>query len=177
VDASSWPTFHCGKKVRRPSMFKLMQHHTNNWEVGKLFSPSIGLPYVDVQPPRYAQIYNTLSNHKCFYVTIGNYPCCCCIYFVIMSTFFLGGRETWVQCKHLHHILQNIVYRGQSKEFIHFPMWSWDKIQRLLTCAKPFESQWYYNKGRFMPGFGVPISFSLFIVQYANASGKLPTMM
>ncbi len=45
---SSWPTFCCGKKVRRPLMFKLMQRHTNNWEADKLFSPSTSLPLVDV---------------------------------------------------------------------------------------------------------------------------------
>ncbi len=143
-----------------------------------MLSPSIGLPHVDVQPPKYARIYNILSNHKRFYVTIGNYPFCYCIFFVIMSTIFLGGCETWVQCKHMYHILQNIMYCGQSKKFIHFPIWSWDKIQWLLTCAKTFESQWYYNKVRFMSGSRVPISFWLFIVQYVSCvSGKFPMTM
>jgi hypothetical protein len=54
---------------------------------------------------------------------------------------FLGGGETWVQCNHPYHILQNIMYCGQSKEFIHFPMWSWDKIQQLLARAKTIENQ------------------------------------
>jgi hypothetical protein len=26
-----------GKKVKGPTLFKLSQHHTNNWEAGKLF--------------------------------------------------------------------------------------------------------------------------------------------
>jgi hypothetical protein len=32
----------------------------------------------------------------------------------------LGERRSWVQYKHHHHILQNIMYYGKSKEFIHY---------------------------------------------------------
>ncbi len=53
VDVSNWPTSHCGKKVRRPLVFKLMHQHTNNWDVNKLFIPSFGLPQVDVHPLGY----------------------------------------------------------------------------------------------------------------------------
>jgi hypothetical protein len=91
-----------------------MQQHTNNWDVDKLFNPSTSLP------PRYGQIYSILCGHKCFNVTIGNYPCCFCIYFAVMYVVFLGERRAWVQCKHLHHILQNIMYYGKSKKFIHY---------------------------------------------------------
>jgi hypothetical protein len=154
-----------------------MQQHTNNWDVGKLFSPSSGLPPIDVQPLGYGWIYNIFCGHKCFDVTIGNYPCCFCIYFIVMSITSLGGCGAWVQCKHLYHILWNIMYCGQSETFIHYPTWSWDKVQWLLACAKAFESPWYYNKIIFASGFGMPILFSLFIVQYVKVRGELPTMM
>jgi hypothetical protein len=44
VNASCWPTTCGGKKVRRPSIFKITQQHTNNWEASillpnALFSP------------------------------------------------------------------------------------------------------------------------------------------
>ncbi len=32
TNASCWPTTHGGKKVKRPSIFKITQQHTNNWE-------------------------------------------------------------------------------------------------------------------------------------------------
>ncbi len=133
---SSWPTFRCGKKVKRPWMFKLMQQHTNNRDVGKMFIPSSGLPPIDVQPLGYGWIYNIFCGHKCFDVTIGNYSCCFCIYFIIMSITSLGGCGAWVQCKHLYHILQTIMYCGQSEKFMHYPTWNWDKVQWLLACAK-----------------------------------------
>jgi hypothetical protein len=53
TDANSWPTFHCGKKVRRPLVFKLTQQHTNNWDASKLFNPSTSLPLIDVHPLGY----------------------------------------------------------------------------------------------------------------------------
>jgi hypothetical protein len=43
----------------------------------------------------------------------------------------------------------------------------------LLACFKAFESQWHYNKNVVALGFGMPISFSLFIIQYANVGRKL----
>ncbi len=50
--------------------------------------------------------------------------------------------------------------------FIHYPTWIWDKFHHLLAHAKACESQCYYNKIGFASIFVVPISFSLFIVQY-----------
>jgi hypothetical protein len=66
-----------------------------------------------------------IHNNYCFY-----------IYLVVMLVTSLGGCGAWVQCKHLYHILQNIMYCGQSKKFIHYPTWSWDKVQWLLHVLK-----------------------------------------
>ncbi len=46
----------------------------------------------------------------------------------------------------------------------------------VVACAKAFESPWYYNKTIFALGFGVPILFSLFTIQYVRVGGELPTM-
>ncbi len=80
-------------------------------------------------------------------MTIGNYPNCSYIYIFIMLTTSLGRHHAWVQCKHiLYHILQNIIYYGHTKKFIHYPMWSWDEVQHLLAQVKACENQWYDNK-------------------------------
>jgi hypothetical protein len=91
-DASCWPTTCGGKKVRRPSMFKITQQHTNNWEAGKLLLQCTVFPTVDVPPPEYGQIYNILSNDNQYDITIGNFPGCSCVYFVKMLATFLGAR-------------------------------------------------------------------------------------
>jgi competence transcription factor ComK len=49
-------------------------------------------------------LYNILSNHKCYNVIVGNYLVYLCIYFVMMSATSLGKHEGWVQCKHMHHM-------------------------------------------------------------------------
>jgi len=108
IDASSWPTSHCGKKVRRPLVFKLTKQHTNNWDASKLLSPSIGLPLVDVHPLGYGRIYNIFCGHKHFDVSIGNHPCCFCIYFIVISTASLGRHGAWVQCKHMYPLQQKV---------------------------------------------------------------------
>jgi hypothetical protein len=50
----------------------------------------------------------------------GNYS------FVVMLIVFLGMCGTWVQCKHLYHILQNIMYCGKIEKFVHYPTWNWE---------------------------------------------------
>jgi hypothetical protein len=36
-----------------------------------------------------------------------------------MLATFLGSRGAYVQCKHVHHVLQRIMLCGFTKEFIH----------------------------------------------------------
>jgi hypothetical protein len=31
------------------------------------------------------------------------------------------------------------MYYGQTKKFIHYPIWSWDKVKCLLVCIKACE--------------------------------------
>jgi hypothetical protein len=64
IDVSCWPTTRGGKKVRQPSMFKITQYHTINWEVSMLFVHCIIFPAFDVSPFGYGQIYNILSDKQ-----------------------------------------------------------------------------------------------------------------
>jgi len=56
-NASCWLTTHGDKKVKWPSIFKLIQH-TNNWEVGMLFFQCTIFPTIGVLPPGYGWIYS-----------------------------------------------------------------------------------------------------------------------
>ncbi len=68
-NASCWPTTHGGKKVKRPSMFKITQH-MNNWEASRLYFQCYVFPVVDVPPPEYRRIYNILFNDNQYDVTM-----------------------------------------------------------------------------------------------------------
>ncbi len=139
TNASCWPTTHGGKKVRRPSVFKITQQHTNNWEVGILLTQCTVFPPIDVPSPRYGQIYSIVLDDQRYDVTIGNFLGCSCVYFVKMLVGSLGARGVYVHCKHVYHVLQMIMFCGLMEEFIHHCTWSWDEVQRLLKSSKVFE--------------------------------------
>jgi len=77
--------------VRQPFIFKLTQQHTNNWEVGILFTQCTIFPHVNVPPLGYGQIYNIFSNDKHYDVTNGNFLGCSCVYFVTTSVTSLAA--------------------------------------------------------------------------------------
>ncbi len=96
IDVSCWPTTRGGKKLRQPSVFKITQHHTINWEVSMLFLQcTISLAF-DVSPLGYGRIYNVLSDKQWYNTTIGNFLGCSCVYFVTMLASSLGGRGAYV---------------------------------------------------------------------------------
>jgi hypothetical protein len=53
-----------------------------------------------------------------------------------MMASSLGASWKWVHCKHLYFILQKVMHYGQTKKIIHFPTWSWNEMQRLMSRAK-----------------------------------------
>jgi hypothetical protein len=55
-------------------------------------------------------------------VIISNFLGCSCVYFVKMLVGSLGARGAYVQCKHVYHILQMIMFYGFIEEFIHYCM-------------------------------------------------------
>ncbi len=109
---------------------KLTQRYTNNWEANILLFKCTIFFIIDVPLPRYGWIYCILSYDKWYDVTIGNFHWCSCVYFVAMLA--LGGLGTYVQCKHVYHILQLIMFCGFMEDFIHYCMWNWDVVQCLL---------------------------------------------
>jgi len=61
------------------------------------------------------------------------------VYFVTMLVAFLGNHGAYVQCKHVYHILQAIMFDGFMEKFIHHCTWNWDEVQCLLLHSKAFE--------------------------------------
>jgi len=50
----------------------------------------------------------------------------------------LGGHGAYVQCKHVYHILQMIMFSGLTNDIIHYCTWNWVEIQCLLKCSNVF---------------------------------------
>jgi hypothetical protein len=57
-------TTHGGKNVRQPSVFKITQQHTNNWEIDILLTQCIVCFIVNVLSLGYGRIYSIISNDK-----------------------------------------------------------------------------------------------------------------
>jgi hypothetical protein len=138
-DASCWPTTRSGKRVKQPSVFKITHEQLGSWHV---ISPMHYFPCCWCHA-----IWVWTNLHYCFDnnwydVTIGNFPKCSCVYFVKMLAKSLGAHGVYVQCKHVYHILQTIMFCGLTKEFIHYCTWSWDEVQCLLECSKAFGFSW-----------------------------------
>jgi hypothetical protein len=51
----------------------------------------------------------------------------------------LGSRGLYVQCKHVYHVLQKIMFYGLTEMFIRRYTWNWDEVQCLLKWSKAFE--------------------------------------
>jgi hypothetical protein len=111
--------------------------HYNLWETGQLFEVTINPP-LEVPPLEYGRIYKILfgqnPNKRQYEITIGNFLACTCLDFITMTSSVLGHRKKWVPCKHMHYVLQHVMFCGQFESFIHFPTLSCDEVHRLLDC-------------------------------------------
>ncbi len=91
---------------------------------------AVVLPHIEIPPLEYEQIYIINSDPppstKQYEVTVGNFLNCTCVDSIQMMASSLGGRGKWVHYKHLY--LQNMMYYGQTKPFIHFLTWSWNEV-------------------------------------------------
>jgi hypothetical protein len=45
-----------------------------------------------------------------------------------MLVVFLSVNWAYVQCKHVYHILQMIMFYGFMEKFIHHYTWNWDEV-------------------------------------------------
>jgi len=139
IQMTIWLKTRNSKTIWWVATLKFSMPQTNRWETSQTLEAIILLP-TKVPSPRYGQIYivsfGPPPTIKHYAVMIGNFPTCICIDFITMMASSLGGHGKWVHYKHLYYILQNVMYCGQTKDFIHFPTWSWDEVQHLMHCAR-----------------------------------------
>jgi hypothetical protein len=69
-------------------------------------------------------------------VIVGNFPTCTCLGFTKMMASSLGGCGKWAHYEHLYFILQDVMHCGQIEDFIHFPTWIWNEIQKLANHVR-----------------------------------------
>ena len=77
------------------------------------------------------------GNKNAYRVTMGQFPTCTCPDFVTMAVSAIGGRQQYVNCKHLYYLYRYFCKMDVNKDkFIHAPSYSFTKLKELLVRAR-----------------------------------------
>ena len=72
-------------------------------------------------------------NRNTYRVTVGQFRTCTCPDFVNMAVSAIGGRQQYVNCKHLYYLYRYFCKMDiQKDKFIHAPSYSFSEVKELL---------------------------------------------
>ena len=75
-------------------------------------------------------------NKNAYRVTMGQFPTCTCPNFVNMAVSAIGGRQQYVNCKHLYYLYRYFCKMDiQKDKFIRAPSYSFSEVKELLVQA------------------------------------------
>jgi hypothetical protein len=75
-------------------------------------------------------------NRNVYRITIGLFPTCTCPDFVHMVVSAIGGRQQYVNCKHLYYLYRYFCKMDVNEDkFIHAPSYSFNELKVLLVRA------------------------------------------
>ena len=75
-------------------------------------------------------------NRNAYRVTVGQFPTCTCPDFINMAVSAIGGRQQYVNCKHLYYLYRYFCKMDVQKDkFIHAPSYSFSEVKELLVRA------------------------------------------
>ena len=75
-------------------------------------------------------------NKNVYRITLGQFPTCTCPDFVNMVVSAIGGRQQYLNCKHLYY-LYRYFYKMHihDHKFIHAPSYSFNELKLILLSA------------------------------------------
>ena len=69
-------------------------------------------------------------------ITLGQFSTCTCPDFVNMAVSTIGGRQQYVNCKHLYYLYKYFCKMHiHDQKFIHAPSYSFNKLKLILVSA------------------------------------------
>ena len=78
----------------------------------------------------------TDPNRNVYRITMGMYPTCTCPNFVNMMVSAIGGRQQYVNCKHLYYLNRHFYKMDiHDNKFIYASSYSFNKLKLLLVQA------------------------------------------
>ena len=132
------PTVRNNKAIRRIANAPTSEQR-NKWEsaanirgqiLGVTLLPHLGLGAI-------VELETGLAcNKNAYRVTVGQFPTCTCPDFVNMAVSAIGGRQQYVNCKHLYYLYRYFCKMDIQKEkFIHASSYSFSEVKELLARA------------------------------------------
>ena len=135
---NAYPTVRNNRPIRRlPNALTIQQQ--NKWEsarnvrgeiLGVTPLPSPGLGAIVVLRTEAHPIKNV------YRITLGQFPTCTCPDFVNMAVSTIGGRQQYVNCKHLYYLYRYFCKMHiHDHKFIHAPSYSFNELKLILVSA------------------------------------------
>jgi hypothetical protein len=137
--ADVYPTVRNNQSIRRIANAPTTEQR-NKWEsAGNIKGQIIGVTLLPFPGLGAIVSLETGSDHDrhVYQITVGMFPSCICPDFVNMCVSAIGGRQQYVNCKHLYYL-----YRYFCKvdiyddKFIHAPSYSFNEVKVLLVRAR-----------------------------------------
>ena len=134
----AYPTIQNNRPIRRLPNAPTVQQQ-NKWEsarnvrgeiLGVTLLPSPGLGAIVVLQTEAHPIKNV------YRITLGQFPTCTCPNFVNMAVSAIGGRQQYVNCKHLYYLYRYFCkMHAHDHKFIHAPSYSFNELKLILVSA------------------------------------------
>jgi hypothetical protein len=134
----AYPTVRNNRTIRRIANAPTTEQR-NKWEsaanvrgqiVGVTLLPFPGLGAI------VALETGTDTNKNIYRITMGMFPTCTCPDFVNMVVSAIGGRQQYVNCKHLYYLYRYFCKMDiHEDKFMHAPSYSFNELKVLLVRA------------------------------------------
>ena len=132
------PTLRNNKAIRRIANAPTAKHR-NKWKsAGNITGKILGVTLLPL-PGLGAIVELEIGpayNKNAYRVTMGQFPTCTCPDFVNMAVSAIGGRQQYINCKHLYYLCRYFCKMDVFKDkFIDAPSYSFNELKELLVRA------------------------------------------
>ena len=134
----AYPTIRNNRPIRRLPNAPTVQQQ-NKWESARNVRGQI-LGVTVLPSPRLGAIVvlqtEAHPTKNVYRITLGQFPTCTCLDFVNMVVSAIGGRQQYVNSKHLYYLYRYFCkMHVHDHKFIHAPSYSFNELKLILVSA------------------------------------------
>jgi len=138
-NATQYPTIQNNKTICRIANAPTIEQRNKSESAGNVKGQIVGMTLLPF--PGLGAIVSLETradnNRNIYRITVGMYPACTCPDFVNMAASTIGGRQQYVNCKHLYYLFRYF-YKVDVYDdvFIHAPTYNFNELKLLLVQAE-----------------------------------------